>query len=177
MKSFMQEVAALFLAVMLMLILPLTAAAQLPNKNVKPAQGKLSTAEGAPANEPTGPVFLVTRLSPSGSRLAIAAWSANAKAGSLQVYELKEGEGLALERPSWNFGTEEEILAFAWAQDEKSLAALTKLELQDAGLPRAFVTRIRVLELQTGEWTSVGTGDLPRESLSVSGFGMLSWDE
>lgn len=153
------------------------AAAQLPNSEMNPTNSKLLTAEGAPSNEPTGPMFLAMRLSPSGSRLAIAAWSTKGSAGSLHIYELRKGEMLALDRPSKTFQTEDEILALEWAPDEKSLAALTKPGLPVAESPRELVAGIRVLDLRTGEWTTVGTANLTGGSLEVSVLKTLSWSE
>ncbi|MDA2913384.1 hypothetical protein MYX77_05410 [Acidobacteriia bacterium AH_259_A11_L15] len=177
MKNLRQDLPPFFVAVTFILGSALVAAAQLPNSEMNPTNSKLLTAEGAPANEPTGPMFLAMCLSPSGSRLAIAAWSTKESAGSLHIYELRKGEMLALDRPSRTFQTEDEVLALEWAPDEKSLAALTKPELPVAEPPREIVAEIRVLDLRTGEWTTVGTANLSRGSLEVSVLETLSWSE
>ena len=84
---------------------------------------------------------------------------------------------LALDRPARTFQTEDEILALEWAPDEKSLAALTKPKLPVTELPQEMVAGIRVLDLRTGEWTTVGKANLSRGTLGVSVLERLSWRE
>lgn len=142
--------------------------AQPSSAAMKPAQSELLPAEATPSREPAGPTFLATRLSHSGSRLAIAAWSTEERAGSVRVYEREKGERLVFDRPSMTFQAEEEILALEWASDDESLFALTKPEGSAAEPPRELVAGISALHLQTGGWTAVGRVNLSRGPLEVS---------
>lgn len=153
----------------------LTQTAQQSNSGMKRVEN-ISIAEGTPAHKPTGPLFLATRLSPSGSKLAIAAWSIEESAGTLRVYDLEKGEQLVFNRPARTFQTEEEILTLEWAPDEKSLAVLTKQAFPVAEPAQENVAGIRALDLQTGGWTTVGKVNL-RAPAEVSLVGTLSSTE
>ncbi|MCI0725088.1 MAG: carboxypeptidase regulatory-like domain-containing protein [Acidobacteria bacterium] len=151
--------------------------AQQSNSGMEPAKSRHRTAEGTLSRESAGPTFLATRLSPSGSKLAIAAWSMEENSGNLQVYDLGKGEQLVLDRPAGTFQTEEEILTLEWTADEKSLAALTKPAFPVTEPPQDTVAGIRALDLQTGGWTTVGRANLSRGPVEVSLVDTLSSTE
>lgn len=123
----------------------------------EPAQGNPQPAKKAPSPPMRGPVFLATRLSLSGSKLAIAAWSPGENSGSLRVYQLEDGQQLALDKPTRTFPADAEILLLEWAPDEAHIVALTRPAASAATPLQATVAGIRSLNLEEARWTKVGT--------------------
>ncbi len=113
------------------------------------------------------PVLALMTLSPSGSRLAVAAGSTDGSSSNVHVYDLMEDETVAFAMPSQSFETSSLIAALEWAPDESSLAAAVVAE---EGL------NIDVLNLAEGDWTTLAM--VPVELRQISGLGkFLSWTQ
>jgi len=105
-------------------------------------------------------------LSPSGSRLALAAGSTKGSASSLTIYELKKGETVALDRPVHSFQLQEVLTAVEWGPGEKSVAVLAM-----AG----GCCVIKTLNIDTGEWNFLANVAIDLREPEVLGLKTLSW--
>ncbi len=109
-------------------------------------------------------------LSPSASKLAIAAGSRRHGVSHLFIYELKQGEVVRLSQANQRCETEGLITALEWAPDENSIAVVSVRD----------TVRIRLLTLTTGEWKTLATVPLnvdSSEELDVLGLKTLSWTQ
>lgn len=86
-------------------------------------------------------------LSPLASRLAIKGYDP-AGGSVVYIYSLKEEGPLALDKPLKSIRTSDGIMAFEWAPDESSLAAVV--------IGKGAITLlVKVLDLGTGEWRTL----------------------
>lgn len=88
-------------------------------------------------------------VSPSGSTLAATAGQSDEGTGTLRLYDLGDGEHIAVERPAQSFQTEGRMVAMDWSPDEDSIAFLVVDETAS--------TTLQVLDLKTGRWDTVGS--------------------
>ena len=88
-------------------------------------------------------------VSPSGSTLAATAGQSDEGTGTLRLYDLGDGEHIAVERPAQSFQTEGRMVAMDWSPDEDSIAFLVVDETAS--------TTLQVLDLKTERWVTVGS--------------------
>jgi hypothetical protein len=124
----------------------------------------------------TGQRYGFMSLSPKASKLAIK--GKDPAGGSIvHIYGLTEGRTLALDKPLESIRTSDAIMAFEWAPDESSLAAVAIVK--SVGTPLV----IKLLDLSTAEWRTLAemAEDLSGESsegilhLYAYGHRTLSW--
>ncbi len=106
-------------------------------------------------------------LSPKGSRLAFASSTTVEGIDVVYVYDLIEGEALALDMPTKSFRSDDPIAALEWAPDESGLVALTIAESN---------IDVRALDLATGRWTTLVTPQVEPGRISMAGK-ILSWTQ
>jgi Tol biopolymer transport system component len=110
-------------------------------------------------------------LSPSGSRLAITLPRAS-KETDIYLYDLSQGEIIAINAPFQSFRTKDLIFALEWAPDEKSLAAVG---------PAAGGFGIKVLDLKKDAWRTLAiiphVDGEPVEDYYAFGFKTISWTQ
>lgn len=120
-----------------------------------------------------GLVPAVMTLSPSGSKLIIAAGTTGERSHVVRVYDVARSEALDLAKPAKNFVTDDLITAVDWAPDERSVAAIT---IEFRPMPSV---RVKILDIATGGWKTIGTIAIPLQPPAMDALGLktLSWTQ